>query len=355
MPLSILQKKTAKKSHLYQNYHDYKFHSQLNSRLTRFTKNLHIFKITIKNNLNLKKFKMKIFLNFLNIIFAYLCLQNFFLVSVSAKFSPQNLEVQNPQNIKSFKYLKKLLLNQIELHKFNPITLWIYDGENGENTTGFGTLFPTLYNEIPIIVGEELGKGIRDKGENLSSFIFLVNLQNFEFSRDLNSNFEPSFEFSRLLKFLRKNGNPRRDRFIFLAEDETILGAIFEIVGPRRKSGKFISLNYELKEVVGLIIPSGELIVRGRKFQNTISAENKLTNGGEFEKLAVGKWSSLSVEELVGPLMGRGLNGRHIKITGTLLPTWLYRTADEDGPKGKNWTDGQSYHIEYFSNNENFS
>jgi hypothetical protein len=183
--------------------------------------------------------------------------------------------------------VKSVLKSQLPLHKFLPHTLWL-----SNNNTSQQNLLETLDDFIPIILGN-LGKELRQRHTHFASFIFLIPVEK---------------PFS-VVDFVKLNRNRRKDRFIFVGQIETL--RILFGLSPIK----------ELKDKLGLILEDGE---EQKSFFITPRVYNK---DGEMSRV-------IEVKEGELPLMGRGWNGRHIKITGCLLPTWLYRLTNEDSPQG---------------------
>lgn len=218
--------------------------------------------------------------------------------------------------------ISKLLQNQVSVHTYGLKTVWLYIGNDRNLNTpskasySMKEFLPALIQEsdcflFPVIMGN-FGKEIRSKHRNFHSFIFLAVL-----------NAPQEME-----EFIQTNGNNRRDRFIF--------------IGTEPKLPQFFRRNVikGLKDKVGLTIPPRLTLPHHLLLDPLIHSPT-----GEMVNIPVPlKDVDFSQIIKIGPLMCRNFRGRHLKITGSLLPTWLYRVSDPESPQGLQH-DGSNYRI----------
>ncbi|XP_035710421.1 uncharacterized protein LOC118436422 [Folsomia candida] len=221
--------------------------------------------------------------------------------------------------------ISHLVQNQVSLHNFHPKTIWFYNGytfhPNVRRATGgfpldenhLEDMLPNLERPenvfLPLIIGD-FGKDVRKIHTDLYSFIFLAILKT-------------PLE---LEEFIKINGNRRRDRFIFVGKEPSLSNLFHSEVIKG------------LKDKVGLTIPKHGMTTE-------LLLDPVIYNpSGEMVKVSIHDVQDFSNIIKVGPLMGRNLRGRHLKITGSLLPTWLYRISDDKSPQGLQH-DGSNYRI----------
>lgn len=194
------------------------------------------------------------------------------------------------------------LVKAVELQssflQFYPKTLWL------NHNAAFTLPLSETYPQHPIIVGS-FGKDIRKRHTHFTAFIMLINVVRIEETEE----------------FVANNGNMRKDRYIFVGEED-VLRILFKMDKIKR-----------LKDKIGFIPSNGHYL-----------SDPFIYSDGEMD-------SVLSLPGIQRPQMGRNLRGRHLRISGCLLPTWLYRTADEDGPNGIEY-DGSNYRLFLESSNK---
>lgn len=220
-----------------------------------------------------------------------------------------------------------LIENQIPQHNFLPKTMFFYNGHAASNQTPENLVtddslenvlpdlegYPASY--LPLIIGN-FGKTIRKVHTHLTSFIFLAVL-----------NTPPEME-----KFIHDNGNRRRDRFIFVGAEPS-LQILFRTEVIRG-----------LKDKIGLVV-TPQLLSDDDPTSVQLLIDPIVYNPrGQMESAFLPHGQDLFQILAVRPLMGRNLRGRHLKISGCLLPTWLYRISDESSPQGVQH-DGSNYRI----------